>query len=121
MELRQLRHFLAVAQHGSYAKAAIALGLSQSALTQSVHKLETELQAPLLERGRFGAVPTEFVQLLLDRGKAMISEEKLIASEIDSLKHARRGQLRIGIGLIMSSNFMPAVIAKFQAGGLRSR
>jgi DNA-binding transcriptional LysR family regulator len=114
MELRQVRHFLAVAEHGSYAKAAVALGLSQSALTQSVRKLETELQVPILVRGRFGAVPTEFGQLLLDRGKAMISEERLITSEIDSLRHARRGQLRIGIGLTMSSNFMPSVIAKFQ-------
>ncbi len=115
MELRQIRHFIAVVEQGSFAKAASALGLSQSAVTQSVRKIEDELQVPILERGRFGAAPTEFGRILLNRAMMMISEERLIVSEIDSMSHARRGHLRVGIGLTMSSNFMPRVISKFQA------
>ncbi len=50
MELQQLRCFVAVADHGSFTRAAQALTLSQPTLSQSVSKLETEFGTELFQR-----------------------------------------------------------------------
>jgi LysR family nitrogen assimilation transcriptional regulator len=50
MELRQLRYFLAIAEHGSFSKAASAVYVAQSALSHQLAQLEEELGQPLFQR-----------------------------------------------------------------------
>src|ERR1700716_666619 len=50
MDLPRLRVFQAVADHGSFSRAARALFLSQPAVTQHIHALEAELGVPLFDR-----------------------------------------------------------------------
>ena len=50
MELRQLRYFLAIAEHGSFSKAAGAVYVAQSALSHQLAQLEEELGQPLFHR-----------------------------------------------------------------------
>ncbi|MCX4733051.1 LysR family transcriptional regulator [Streptomyces sp. NBC_01363] len=50
MELRQLRHFMAVVTHGGFTAAARAEPIVQSALSTSVRNLERELAADLFDR-----------------------------------------------------------------------
>jgi len=59
MELRQLRYFVRVVELGSMSRAAIDLGLVQSALSQQVSRLEGELATRLLQRSAKGVAPTE--------------------------------------------------------------
>ena len=59
MELRQLRYFVRVVELGSMGRAAIDLDLVQSALSQQISRLESELSTRLLQRTPRGVVPTE--------------------------------------------------------------
>eukprot|EP01031_Cornospumella_fuschlensis_P048035 gene48035-58839_t len=59
MELRQLRYFLAIADSGSFSKAAQRVFIAQSALSHQVAQLEDELGAPLFHRSRRGVELTE--------------------------------------------------------------
>ncbi len=59
MELRQLRYFVRTVELGSIGRAAIDLGLVQSALSQQISRLESELSTRLLQRTAKGALPTE--------------------------------------------------------------
>ena len=53
MNLNQLETFVHVAEHGSFSKAALVLGVAQPALSRQVRALETELREPLfLRHGR---------------------------------------------------------------------
>jgi LysR family tcuABC transcriptional regulator len=59
MELRQIRYFVRVVELGSMSRAAQELGVVQSALSQQISRLESELSTRLLQRTSKGAVPTE--------------------------------------------------------------
>jgi LysR family transcriptional regulator, regulatory protein for tcuABC len=59
MELRQLRYFVRVVELGSISRAAADLALVQSALSQQITRLESELSTRLLQRSPQGVTPTE--------------------------------------------------------------
>ena len=97
VELRQLKHAVAVAEHGSFARAALELHLSQSALSRSVQALEREVGSPLFLRAAGGVVMTDVGRDLLRHGKHMLQ----VAAELD-LKIVRNrslqaSRLRVGI------------------------
>lgn len=113
MDIRQLRYFVAIAQHRNYARAAEALSISQSALTQSIARLEQELQCRLLERGRFGAVLTPAGERLLVRGRVMIAESLLLQSEVRAAEGQARPAVRIGIGKSVAYHLLPRALERF--------
>jgi len=59
MELRQLRYFVRIVELGSISRAAQDLALVQSALSQQISRLESELSTRLLQRSSQGVTPTE--------------------------------------------------------------
>jgi LysR family tcuABC transcriptional regulator len=59
MELRQLRYFVQVVELGSFSRAAASLQMVQSALSQQISRLESELSTRLLQRSSKGVEPTE--------------------------------------------------------------
>lgn len=63
MELRQLRYFVRVLELGSISRAALDLALVQSALSQQISRLESELSTRLLQRTSKGVVMALFVTL----------------------------------------------------------
>ena len=68
MDVRQLEMFRAVAEEGSFTRAAERLHVSQSAISRQVKLLEEELQGRLLHRGRKRATLTAPGELLLQAG-----------------------------------------------------
>jgi LysR family nitrogen assimilation transcriptional regulator len=59
MEIRQLRYFVAIVDHGSLSRAARVLHIVQPALTQQIQSLEDELGTQLLHRSAQGMQATE--------------------------------------------------------------
>ena len=51
MDLRQLRYFIALAEHRSFVRAADAMGITQPAFSRSIQGLEQELGCQLVDRG----------------------------------------------------------------------
>ena len=58
-ELQQLRQVIALAEHGSFVRAAAALHLSQPALSRSIAGLERRFGSPLFLRRKSGIEPTD--------------------------------------------------------------
>ena len=73
-DLRQLRHFVALAEHQHFARAAAAVHLSQPALSRSIQALEDELGQPLFERRGRGIVLTEFGRYFAGRATAILAQ-----------------------------------------------
>ncbi|MDA0663379.1 MAG: LysR family transcriptional regulator, partial [Proteobacteria bacterium] len=72
MDLRHLRHFVAVAEEGHITRAAARLGMQQPPLSQSIRALEDELELQLFRRKPRGVELTEAGQGLLDDAQAIL-------------------------------------------------
>lgn len=87
MELEQIRVFLAVADRGSYTKAARELFISHSTTSRAVSALEGELGTKLVDRqgGRvLGLTPAG--EILRDRGRALLKQSEDIRSAVSAAK-----------------------------------
>ncbi len=114
MELRQLVHFLAVVDNGSFSDAARKLRLSQPALTTSIQALERSLGVRLFERSHQGALLTAAGHTLEIRARLASAELKTAEQEIGELQDARRGRVTIGCGSVFANSILPRVIAQFR-------
>ncbi len=112
MELRQLRHFLAVLEHGSFIRAAEAVHLTQPALSRSIQALEAEVGATVLERSRGGMTTTEIGRLLLAHARNLDLATRELERDIALTKGLEMGELRIGVGPYGGSALVGPVIGK---------
>jgi LysR family nitrogen assimilation transcriptional regulator len=74
MELRQLRYFVAIVDHGSLSRAAVVLHVAQPALTQQLRQLEEELGAQLLHRSAQGVICTDAGKLFYQHALAILKQ-----------------------------------------------
>jgi DNA-binding transcriptional LysR family regulator len=95
MDILQLEHFLAVVDERSFTRAAERLYRTQSALSQSVKKLEEELGASLFVRDVHDVSLTEAGKLLVDYGRRMIVLRDEATRKLGQLKSLETGALSI--------------------------
>lgn len=114
MDLRQLRAFVSVVQTGSFSRAARALGMSQSAVSQAVRQLEDELNVRLLDR------TTRSLQLSKIGSEFLPGIQRLLADldhqlqDLRDLREYRRGHVTIACVPSVALRLMPGVLAAFQ-------
>ena len=96
MELRDIEYFAVMAQHGSVRKASEALDLSPGAMSKSLHRLETAVQAKLFDRTPKGVELTPVGSALLARVHRLRLSFEDIAREAADLGQGRSGHLRVG-------------------------
>jgi DNA-binding transcriptional LysR family regulator len=96
LRFRDLQVFFMVVEHGSMAKAAVELGVSQPAVSGVVADLEHAFGARLFDRSSAGVEPTVYGRALLKRGLAAFDELKLGIRDINFLADPARGEVRIG-------------------------
>lgn len=113
LNLLQLRHFVALAEHGSFARAAQAMNISQPGLTTSIARLERAVGARLFDRGRYGAVLTPHGEIFRKRAQLVLSELRLANMELSGLTDARHGSVRVGLGTIFAEKVFPSALLRF--------
>jgi LysR family nitrogen assimilation transcriptional regulator len=74
MELRQLRYFVAIVDHGSLSRAALVLHVAQPALTQQLRQLEGELGVQLLHRSAQGVLSTDAGKIFYEHALAILKQ-----------------------------------------------
>jgi DNA-binding transcriptional LysR family regulator len=98
-DLRLLRHARAVADHGSFAKAAKALHISQPALSRSVQQLEHRVGSRMFERGASGVALTDVGTIFLDQARELLARAEDLGREVALFKGIGGGELRVGAGI----------------------
>src|ERR1041384_2330721 len=110
IKLRQLDVLIAVVEHGSMAKAAEHLAISQPVISKTIASLEQTLGVPLLERSRLGVEPTLFGKALLKRSIALFNDLRSGVDELQSLTDPAMGELRIGSTEPVMAGLLPPII-----------
>ncbi len=98
MTLVQLRHLISLAQTGSFSKSALAVFLTQPALSRSIRALEAELGQPLFDRiGRHSEV-TPFGREVVERARQLVLAADDLLEGGQRLARGMAGSLRLGLG-----------------------
>jgi LysR family nitrogen assimilation transcriptional regulator len=97
MDLRQLKLFSAVAEFGSFSRAAVGISIAQPVLSRQIKALETELGVRLLYRNGRGIVLTEAGKLLDQYARGILESASRAQSEIAALRSNPRGNVVIGM------------------------
>jgi LysR family transcriptional activator of nhaA len=105
LNYNHLRYFWAVAHEGNLTRAAEALGVSQSAVSIQIQKLEDQLGHALFERRGKQLVLTEAGRITLDHADAIFEVGRDLVSTLRSRESSARKVLRVGALATLSRNF----------------
>jgi len=116
MELRQLRYLLALAEEGSFTRAAQSASVAQPALSRQIQKLENELGLPLVDR-------TTHRMAITPAGQEVVAAGRRVLDELETLKHSlaqTRGLLRGSVTIAVTQTpgpmDVPRLLAAFRRG-----
>jgi len=112
--LDALRHLVLIVEHGTFTEAARRAHLSQPALSASIRRLENELGASLLERGRTGAKLTAAGRAMIPHARAAITATRDARRSVAQIVGVERGEVRIGAGATACTYLMPPYVARFR-------
>ncbi len=115
MLLRHVRYFQAVADHGSFTRAAQALHVSQPALSQQIKELEARLGAQLLDRSGRRVRPTDLGAAYLDHVRRALHELDEGARAVRDVEDLSTGSLRLGITLSVTAYLLGPLMQALRA------
>ena len=108
------RAFLAVADAGSFTRAAEMLGYTQSGVSRMIADLEAEWNVKLLERSRAGVRLTSEGIELIGSVRSVVDEQGRLQARIDGLSGLESGLIRIGALASVATHWLPSIIRRFR-------
>ncbi|HEY2043301.1 MAG TPA: LysR family transcriptional regulator [Jatrophihabitans sp.] len=114
MELRQLEHFVAVADSKHFTRAAEMLSISQSGLSASIRSLERELHTSLFHRNTRRVELTETGHALLAESRRTLASAVAAQDAVAAVRGLLRGNLTVGAEQCIGVVDVPALLARFR-------
>lgn len=115
MDIKQLRHFLAVAEHQNFTRAAQAVAIAQPALSISIKKFEQQLGVQLFSRVDKQVMLTQEGRVLLPHAQKVLRQIDDASLAIDEIKGLLKGEVRLGTPSMMGSYFFPEIVMAFKS------
>jgi DNA-binding transcriptional LysR family regulator len=112
-DLADLDAFAAVARARSFRGAATVRGVSASALSEAVRRLEARLGLRLLNRTTRSVTPTEAGTQLLERLAPALSEVSAAIDAVNKFRNSPTGTLRLNVPGIVAQLFLPPIVERF--------
>ncbi|WP_405513452.1 LysR family transcriptional regulator [Streptomyces canus] len=114
-ELRHLAAMAAIAEEGSFGRAAARLGYTQSTVSQQIAALERAVGGPVFDRPG-GPKPVRLTPLgsvVLDHGRALLAKAAALADAVDRFQ-AGDGRIDIGTFQSVSNVILPSVVRRLR-------
>src|SRR5579862_139424 len=113
MEFHQLRYVCAIAETGSFSRAAERCQVAQPSLSQQVLKLEEDLGAKLFDRLGRSVRLTEAGRAFLPYARSILEQMEVARSSVADKKADLRGSVAIGVIPTIAPYLMPRYTATF--------
>jgi len=111
LDVDQLRTFIAIAETGSFTKAAEVVNKTQSAVSMQMKRLEERLERPIFTRDGRASKLTDDGQRLLDYARRIV---KLNIETIAAFSDAElSGRVRLGVPDDYADRYLPEIMARF--------
>lgn len=107
----ELRHFLLVAEFGTFTRAAMRAHLTQPALTASIKRLEVKVGGTLFDRGRRGATLTASGEALLPFARAAVGAVEAGRRAVEEIEGLHAGEVRLAAGATACTYLLPEPLA----------
>jgi len=114
MEIHQLRYFVAVAEEGSFSRAAAKVRVAQPSLSQQIRKLEAEVGQPLFDRLPRSIVLTEAGRCLIEYARQILASIGDARRCVDELKGKIAGDVAVGAIPTIAPYVLPELVVTFQ-------
>ncbi|HYL47949.1 MAG TPA: LysR family transcriptional regulator [Stellaceae bacterium] len=111
----EMSAFVAVAERRSFAKAAVALGMSPSTLSQTIRELEERLGVRLLNRTTRSVAPTEAGERLLERLRPLLADFDAAIDTVRAFRDKPAGVIRLTVPPPAASFILAPVLQRFFA------
>lgn len=117
LEIRHLEALRAIAHEGTFARAAVRLGYTQSAVSQQIAALERVAGTSVVVRasGRKPIGLTDAGKLVLRHGEAIIARAQAMRADLEALKAGACGTLRVGTYPSVGARILSKVLPMFTA------
>jgi len=115
LEIRHLRYFLAVAEAGSFSRAADRLGISQPSVSQQMRDLEAGLRVALFQRRGKRILLTPRGLIFLEHARAVLRQLENFLQELSSEPGQLRGALHLGVVPVLNVPLVPKLMGMFAA------
>src|SRR5438552_1925388 len=115
LEVRHLRYFLAVAEAGSFSRAADRLGISQPSVSQQMRDLEVGLRVSLFQRRGKRILLTAAGLIFQEHARVLLRELDNLLQELSSEPGQLRGALHLGVIPILDVALVPHLLGPFAA------
>ena len=113
MNTKHAQYIITIASRGSITAAAKELYISQPALSQTVKAIETELDATIFERKGKKLCLTAIGEKYVEDMREMITLEKNMRTEIDSMKKQHIAHLKIGMPAQREISLLPQILPEY--------
>jgi len=114
-DLRQLRHFIAVAERLHFGRAAAALHISQPPLSRSIRDLEARVGATLLARTRRRVELTPEGARFLEEARRLLAQLERAVLEVGSMAAGGGGRLRLGFVSLADYGVLPGLLKAYKS------
>ena len=113
IELRHINYALAAADHGSFRRAAAALGVCESSVSRRIRDLEDQLGASLFQRRSTGVTLTLAGKRFLRRARIAQNNVRHGADDVAAIGRSENGRIKIGIFSSLSSGFLRELLKAY--------
>lgn len=110
--LNPLRQLVALGETGNFRLAGEALGVSHSAVSQTIRKLEENYGVELFARTKGRTVPTAFGERLIDSARRSLTDMDAAARDLQLMESHQGGRLVIGVDPTVSESLLSLPLAK---------
>jgi len=114
MNLSQLELLVALVETGNFSEAAARIGLTQSAVSHGLAKLEQELGVMLVERGRRGGSLTGTGQEVLTHAREALGALEAIRQAAAAARGIPMGKMRFGAAYPLAARLLVGILGDFQ-------
>lgn len=119
--LRRFEYVVAIAETGSFSRAADRLNITQPTLSKFVQKLERDIGAELFDRSTIPVKLTKAGELFLNVGRRILDQDRQLRKRLRDIGYQQELELRVGISPSRAPYLLPMILSEYSGSSVAQK